>query len=548
LKSISFDYFQVGLFCLKEKTMFVRSILPVVFIIFLINGCSTTLSNRKSQENLHKYVKNGDFQKALNLVQSDKYYPEERSRLLKLLELGSAYYLSNNYTGALYYFDEAKELSELLFTQSVKGKIKSVAINDNMDKYYGEKYERSMIRFYQALTHFMLYQTGKQQAFTKISFQKNGQKKLQIIKTQIKAKELSKNERTNHLVAARATLLEWDSLLESYRSISGGQVTYKDDLLAKVFGAFIHEQMGTRSDRQIAQKAKTILFRNYNIFPSINDKYKSFKKNFNKFSQMDEKKIRQKFVNETIHAKALLSFLDKQIKTLKSNKPDNFFIFLQDELIAAKEAKKINFPIPASAMPATQGKDFTSFVMKILSIGSAGKPTITFELPHIKEISHNNSYKVTILSQDEKKEILKVDCPILDPLSDIAKLTLDEKMVANYSKVGLRVAGKHIAALLASYATYKSLKKNSGEFLAHSAAAASYLVANKTIATSELADLRHWLTLPSQVRVCSMKLPAGHYQLNVEDVNRANKKKRDILQNHPIVISKKATMLDLRIP
>lgn len=47
-------------------------------------------------------------------------------------------------------------------------------------------------------------------------------------------------------------MLEWNSILEDLKKTTAGEVTYKDDLLAKFVGAVIHTKADTSSDRQIA--------------------------------------------------------------------------------------------------------------------------------------------------------------------------------------------------------------------------------------------------------------------------------------------------------
>ena len=52
--------------------------------------------------------------------------------------------------------------------------------------------------------------------------------------------------------AARAEVLAWDSFLKNLKSERRGQAVFKNDLLAKIFGAFIHEMIGSNNDLQIS--------------------------------------------------------------------------------------------------------------------------------------------------------------------------------------------------------------------------------------------------------------------------------------------------------
>ena len=130
----------------------------LVFSFLLFGGCATT-SNQVRNE-LKQLVQKNQFDKALELVNSDQFYPEKRSRLLKLIETGTIHYLAGNFYQSVKTFSLARDLSEKLFTVSISKKALSMISNSNADNYYGDPYERSIIRFYLSLSHFMLYQSG----------------------------------------------------------------------------------------------------------------------------------------------------------------------------------------------------------------------------------------------------------------------------------------------------------------------------------------------------------------------------------------------------
>ena len=302
---------------------------------------------------LKNLIKKGEYQRAQDLVAGKDFYNDKESKLLKLLELGSVHYLKGEYEASLNSFDQAKTLSDKLFTVSISKKVKSAVTNDNYDNYYGEKYERSMIRYYQSLLHFLL----------------------SIKKTEYKEKKF-------HLSGSKAVLLEWNSLLDNYKSTTGGKVAYKDDLLAKTFGGFVHEHAGTRSDRRIAlnlyKDAKKVLLRNFNTLGTYNSLSNKFKKNLSKLSNMPLKKVKKNYVQETSYAKGLKNFLNQRIKTLKKSKAkDEVMVIVEDGLIASKVAAKRIFPIPAVLLPVNVGKnDFLSFSLRMMALSAETQPRI----------------------------------------------------------------------------------------------------------------------------------------------------------------------------
>lgn len=482
--------------------------LKFVIVTLVLAGCGT--AGRKQSTKLRNLVNQRQFQEAETFVNSEKFYPEKESRLLKLLELGSIQYLNGHYFQSLKTFDKAKELSDQLYTVSISKKITSAVSNSNFDNYYGEKYERSMIRFYQSLNHFMLSQVGKYEAYEIISRDKDGK---EVGKKPVAEVVLSPKQRAQHMGQSLNVLIEWNSLLDNFKSTSGGVVSYKDDLLAKVYGAFIHEQTGRNQDRRTAlllyKKAKDVLFKNFNTLETYNGKSEKFRDDLKKLSNMPRSKVEAQYVQQTNHAKELLSFLDERIKELGKRKKDNLFVLIEEGFITPKKAKKVDIPLPFSGK--FSGKGFISFCANILGAATNTQPKIYFELPQIPYEPIKG--ETVLLIQKDGKTVKKEKLAIVNPLANLASMIMDENAVSTGAKIGARVAGKHVAALFAAYGTYTISKKKMGDMLAMGAATLTYAGANKAIEGSERADLRTWSLLPHHFQVASLDLSPGTYTL-----------------------------------
>lgn len=518
-----------------------KHFIVLFLLIFFAVGCA---SSRGPHEKLRVEVKNGNFDAALEIVKSDKFYPDKNSRLLKLMETSLLQHLKGNYFQAMQGLDQARELSDELFTVSISKKIAGAVGNSNADNYYGEPYERSMIRFYQALNHYSLFQSGQYEAYTLEEKNTTGKG---LTKKEMPAKKLSDKEKQFHLTAARSTLLEWNSLLDNYKSTTAGKPVYKDDLLAKVFGAFIHEQMGTAQDKSIAlglyKEAKQVLFKNYNILPTYNKKSSDFVKNFELFGTMEEGQVLKKYVEKTPTYTDLENFIDMQITRLGSNESNSLFVMIENDLITPKTAKKFDFPIPVATIPANLGGDFLSFTGKVLKADVNTAPKIYFEMPMIDYKRPNIDSTITI--KDSKGAVVATNkMATFNPLSDLAQYTLSENSVSNYAKVGARVALKHITALTTAYALYAK-KKGTNETLAMLAAGAAYSLASKGIEMSEEADLRSWSILPRLYSLATFKLRPGTYSVEYQ----ANKKDAQVhsLGNISVADSGPTTLLKHRI-
>ncbi len=481
-------------------------------MLFLF-GCA---GNQKAIIQYREMVQKKDLKSALEMMKGNSIYSDEQSRLLKFLELGTLYLQGGEYYQALLNFDRARELSDKLFTVSISKKIAGTIGNESSDNYSGEKFERSLIRYYTIMSHYNLYDKGEYEAYTEEERDNKGK----IISSKlIPALTLDDAKKRFHLMAAKATLLEWNAILEDFKKTTAGEVTYKDDLIAKFVGAVIHEKSDTSSDRQIAlnllKESKNTVLKYYNSYQSFNSKYNEFNKDYSKLPNLKPELVLSTYVAATPLSLNVTSYADELVKGW--NKPDkdkdNVYIVWNEGMISSKEIKKFEFPVGLTAARVTVGtvNDFVGFATQALVVTDTIVPKISFEMPMIP-------YRV---NSDDLKLVVKKDGSVVsekmgllvDPLSEMAFHTLDAKAAGDLTLKGTRVAAKHITALLASYVTYKSLKEKMGEGIALLSGIAGYNLASRGIQESEKADLRSWLTLPNQVRMSSFKLAAGNYEV-----------------------------------
>ena len=481
----------------------------------LLTACAS--KSRDHQAALRDSIAKKDFMKAKEIISHGEFLSEENNKLLLTMEKGRTFFLAKDYFQALNEFNKARDLSEELFTVSISKKASSGLVNDNSDNYYGESYEKSMIRFYQSLTHHMLSLAGEYEAH-QIS-QKDADGK--VILKPIASKKLSNQEIHFHATAAKNVLLDWDSYLSTLKATTGGVATYKDDLLAKMYGAYIHQTAGSSADMQIARdlykSAKTVLMRNYNIYKSFNTKYEDFRKKFSDLPNLTPAQLEQSFISKTKSYKELEGYIDNQISSLESGKANNVLFIIENGLIQPKVAKKFSIPLAqgnTGRQLASVGNDIVGFSQKVLSAAAGSVPSIYFELPEIPFAPVQNSAKIVLESLDGKK-VLEQPLFIVGPMDEIANQALDEKITGIRIKTGSRVAAKHLAAITAAYGVYSQLKKNAPEMVAFAAASASYAAANKLIASSEQADLRSWSTLPQSFSLSSARMPAGEYKVSL---------------------------------
>jgi tetratricopeptide (TPR) repeat protein len=310
----------------------------LIAALVLITGCA---GNQKAIIKYRELVQKKDYKSALDVMKGDSIYTDEESRLLKYLELGTLHLYSGEYYQALQNFDKAHDLSDKLFTVSISKKLAGALGNQSADNYYGERYERSLIRYYTILAHYNLYEKGSYEAFTEEIRDAKGK----VISTRkVEPVILDESKKRFHLTAAKSVLIEWNSILDDFKKTSAGEVTYKDDLLAKFVGAVLHEKADNSSDKQIAlglyKESKNTIFRYYNSYQSFNTKFKDFNNDYKKLAEMDTGLVQKNYVATTPLSSALLSYSDEQIKGMNNGERDNVYLVWHEGLISSKEIKK----------------------------------------------------------------------------------------------------------------------------------------------------------------------------------------------------------------
>lgn len=500
-----------------------------------LSACSST-GYRVQQQKLLSSLKNNNISSAKDVVNGKDFYNEKRNEFLNNVEKGTVYYLDKSYFQALKYFEKAEAICNESSIK-IKNKLKA-GFNTNLDYYYCERYEKSMLYFYLSLVHYNIYYTGRYENFE--TKDKDGKK---VIESK---KMLNNYEKLLHLEASRSVVMSWDSLLSSYKKEFGGKSVYKDDMIAKLWGGYIHEQFDNFENRQIAlqlyKDAKNVLLKNYNIYPVFNKKNDLFEKNYNKFYNMDLTKIKKNYIENTEFASELLEFIDEKIKKLSSHKKDNFTIILKEDFISAKKAKKVGISIPLDIL-ILGGDDkagILEFSLMALSSSPDGLPTIEFELPYIEEKQVNNNYYVVILNKNKSK-IVEFPIVLANPNSSIAYDELKNKMTALYSKIATNVATKHALALISAYSIYKQ-NPSTGVLLS---ALLSYKIAAATINESTKADLRYWVSLADNIRIGSTLLQEGDYFVEIYKQSKNGLKHKVKTEN--IKVDGEGVLLDVNL-
>jgi hypothetical protein len=510
--------------------------LTILLSLFLLGACASKMKDQMKVYRDHYGA--GEFSQAAEALQKSELKKDKKSQLLWLLETGTLSLSQGDEKTAITQFQSALEMIDQLYTKKISAKAASFLINDASDVFYGANYERSYAHYFLAKSYYQLY---------------------------------LKEKNNQNLQSARATILAWDSYFAELKRSAAPKTIYQTDLMLKVFGAQIHEVSEIRNDKQIALQ----LYRDalgiletmggaLEVFNSkASDYIKSYEdviakggkpdshlyaptvarddlKNFIVFKILSlTKEIRSQEFSQRVKELAPSEDILKKINGSKTN----VVIVLEEGLIPQKVGKPFNFGIKgavdsvenpgAKAFIATVGAEIvTAFAMNTLGMRpenfqttggfifahdvtrlAVQEASISFELPAIENVPAVQD--LDFVFKDAQGQIVQQGpLAIVSENGSVARLVLEEDIVAHYVKTGTRVAVKHIVAIVAAMQVYQNLRPK-GEFLAKSMAMATYIASSKGIAAFEKADVRHWTTLPKTFRMGELTLAPGVYQVGV---------------------------------
>lgn len=509
----------------------------LLICILLLGACASRMKDQmKAYRDAFAL---GDFETAQKVLDESVLKDDKKSVLLWHLEKGTVAYRKGELDQSVAHFQKSLALIDELFTKRLSAKAASLLINDASDVFYGASYERSYAHYFLAKALYA-------------RFQKTGNKL--------------------DLQGARGTILAWDTYFTDLQRSSTYKTLYHTDLMLKVFGGEIHEVSDIKSDKQIAlqlyKDGLQILDREGGIYSTFNAKNTEYVKDA--VARIKEGKApNDKFYVRTPLYTDLRNFLlfkilsvTKEIRgsdfatQVKALNPSaevlkkveegipNVVLVVEEGLIPAKVAKPFNIGLKGAAEQAGDSKTrnmimnvgaavIAEFAMnklgmtpnKASSPGSfvfgyeatklaAMEAAIYFELPMIETVLPVQRMELFILN-DKGVIVKRGPLPVVTENGESARIVLEEDAVARYWKTGTRVAMKHLVAILAAYGVYQKLKSSSEDFLAKTAAMATYVGASKGIAAMEKADVRHWTTLPQAIRMGEFRLPPGTYQAAV---------------------------------
>jgi hypothetical protein len=504
-----------------------RLIAFILICLTLFHACSN--KGREQGRQIRTLYSQKQFDKAIDVLEKSELKSDSKSQVLYHMELGSLYFAKQYYLQATEQWEKARKLIEEYYTVSITQRAATFLYNDTVENYYGEPFEISQLYFHLSLAYYFIAKSGK-------THQYDAEKK------QFLLNEIPNNEKRRYLFAARATVVAWDSFFQTLQR-SNRATLYQSDLLVKLVGAFIHQEIGG-NDLQIAlqlyQDALVILYSLVPTYASFNSDYINYIKNtkleslkrtarpdkhfaptelFNRL----EKFLKQRLYNITHkHRRNSLAELTKRFQ-LQGLKPtqDELSVLLTRDLIAEKKAKPINLglkglmdqvedPTTRKFIQAVGVTVLSYFAMNTLKLVPKDRAMTYGEFVYARNVSEIAVQEIAIefevpmienkLATPVKLELdeteLTSEMALITSVGDLARIAMEESAALRLTKVGVRVGVKYILAIVAAYKVYDM---NKSKPWAGTLAVAQFIVSSKAILASESADTRYWSLLPSEI-------------------------------------------------
>ena len=478
--------------------MKMKKILPALLLV--LSGCSSDVDIRRE---MLTNVRNGRLDTAAETVFSEKYMNSSSDSFVREAERGSLHYMKGHYYQALQHFDRAADIAKKMFTVSVSKTVGAQIFGDSMTDYPGERYEQSLIRFYQSLCHYMLYQQGFYEE----------------IDEKTPEKILSPEERRKHLYGARATIVEWDSFLKDMAHSNAGKAVFKQDMAAKIWGGLIHRAVGTSTDKQIADKlfkeVPLYLTRNYAMYPAYNVNWIPYVREYRSLPRKTASELAATYLKSTSYTKDLRDLAQR------AGGDQNTTIVLKTGLVGERFGSEPKFkldPVVLATAAAVSPANMNVMLGLFLANG-----LITVPMPNIECPQVDSEYNF-VIKEESGKIFTRGKMALVNPVSEIACQEYIERYPALVNKKLARMGTKYALAVVGAYAAQQAAKEMGNQFgdgwgdlFALGAGAGALAAEHAVIQASEAPDLRYWSLLPDAIWLQTLSLPKGKYTVEIQN-------------------------------
>ena len=442
-------------------------VLILVSIVSFLQSCGPTL---KHYPKVEESLRQGDTQKAVELVEQAEDAYEEDSYLLYLMDLGMTLHIAGEYEASNEYLEEADDLIEEQYTQQLTDEAAALLLNEGELPYRGDPYEQVMINVIKALNYALLQNLSE---------------------------ALVEARKIDHRLNVLNDSVDKDE--------------YREDPFARFLTGVLYEASGDLSNAFVAYRKAEEGYRLANSWSGVTlpDTLKRDLLRVTKLLHLQEEHHYYQQTFPEVPDFEIQSPSVAQVFTVSYNgrgptKEDNFIdVPLSYEAIQLAAINKYGL---GGGTRRTRGRDAFLYGLQ----GQVVRVALPQLIPHRSEVAY------TIVKAKQGSLEYDTTTERVYDVGAAAKKNLDDQFPGLLVRAAARGAIKYGAAQGIGHGVRGSVNGNEGQLVGLLATA----IATMVVIYSEEADIRNWKTLPAEIQISRLWLSPGEYTVTMDSFDK----------------------------
>ncbi|MBJ18385.1 MAG: hypothetical protein CL933_03070 [Deltaproteobacteria bacterium] len=431
--------------------------LSTLFVV----GCAST---GHVQQRLTAQMMAGDYPAAIEIVEAEKQRSYGgKNRLLYFLERGMLLHVVGRYAESNLAFEEAKRIGNDLYTESLSRTGLSLVSNDYALDYAGENFERTLIHLFSAMNYLKMYEPE----------------------------------------AAQVEIRQVGDYLRKLQIDSSNENVYQEDAFARYLSALVYESNGEYDSALVDYKKALDAYGDYSSKFSVARPGSLFPNAGRVAGRLGQ------WAGDDLRDRGW----DGSTRVIPADSGE-LVILHYNGLSPIKGQTRFTIPfaeawlmvalIQVAADDASR-EDINRAIALASTISGVDLISVTFP----KYV--DRPYSIALMEPRVESAAQTTGPELVEDIGAIAKKDLEDRIV--------RIRAKAIARAAIKYAIQKGVAiaaERADDDRGRMLGLGTHVIGNIVRFASEQADKRVWSTLPDQIWMSSMILPAGTHDLEVD--------------------------------
>ena len=436
-------------------------LVALFLLILILTGCGST---RHFQDQVAQHMLIGDYPTAIQLVDQERTKSlGGKNLLLYYLERGMLLHVSGEYSESNAAFEEAKRIGSDLYTKSLSGAGLSLMSNDYALDYAGENFERTLIHLFSALNYVALGDSS----------------------------------------AALVEVRQLGDYLRKLQVDSTNENVYQEDAFARYLSALLYEGSHEYDSAFVDYKKATDAYEDYSTNFAVRRPASLFE---------NAERVAER-LGSWAHDDLRERGSSGQVRTIPEGSGE-LVILHYNGLVPIKDQTKITIPFSEAwllvgALQLASDDSARDDLNRATAFASqiAGTDVVSVAFPKYVD----RPYSIRQMEPHVAGATHTTDPELVEDIGAIAEKDLQDRIVRIRTKAIVRAAIKYAIQKGAEVAANQA-----GDDYSALLQGGVQLLGNAFRYVSEQADKRIWSTLPDQIWMSSMVLPAGAHDVQVD--------------------------------